>query len=483
MSAVAWESGVGRLGTGPIVPLAALVLREHAAGLGWSGWGRVRQADRASTAALFARAQEHGLVPGSPVILSLSPAGEGPVRSWPSILTDLEVRSGTDTAPTVFVRVADPLTHLGTRPLFGVFSALSPARIVVECLARAAGAGAAAGSLQFSHPSFPTVRARERVGEDLEDVPCAIASGEPLLDFIRRFLDGIGARIVVQGLASGEIELDLTDRGEERTRGTTGAVRLCASFEARLGRGTLSVRRLIVERAPGRGSQSAAEASTTNEAAGGPQGPSGPPSGEDGRQERLGGPGANGSVSRAFALSEAPGIRGGGRIELTHEAVAGTREWRVLATTHRLADRGYRNESFLEQYDSSPRADRLAGWPSPRTLTGVVDEDGLEEGAPVPVDARGRIPVRLSCDARTAVRLPFILPSAGAVHGFAPACCRGDRVRVRVHGPLRAEIEGARWSEARAPDEVARGSAQAMQADTGLGVAFHPAERIAEIVG
>ena len=78
--------------------------------------GRVRQADRAPAAALFARAQEHGLVPGAPVMLTLSPAGGGPVRSWPSILTDLEVRSGSDDVPAVFVRLADPLTHLGARP-------------------------------------------------------------------------------------------------------------------------------------------------------------------------------------------------------------------------------------------------------------------------------------------------------------------------------------------------------------------------------
>ena len=100
MSASAWESGVGRLGTGPAVPLAALLLREHGAGLGWRGWGRVRQADRASAPALFARAQEHGLVPGAPVMLTLSPAGGGPVRSWPSVLTDLVVRSATTATAT-----------------------------------------------------------------------------------------------------------------------------------------------------------------------------------------------------------------------------------------------------------------------------------------------------------------------------------------------------------------------------------------------
>ena len=112
-----------------------------------------------------------------------------------------------------------------------------------------------------------------------------------------------------------------------------------------------------------------------------------------------------------------------------------------------------------------------------------MDEGGSDSGAPVAVDADGRLRVRLASDPRSAVRLAYVVPSAGAVHGFAPACCRGDRVRVRVHGPLRAEIVGALWSEALAPDEEARGSAQAMHIAPGLGAAFHPAGSVPEMSG
>ena len=463
MSASAWESGVGRLGTGPAVPLAALLLREHGAGLGWRGWGRVRQADRASAPALFARAQEHGLVPGAPVMLTLSPAGGGPVRSWPSVLTDLVVRSGDGDGdvPAVCVRIADPLTHLGAHPLHAVFEGRSPGQIVIGCLARAAGAGVEDGPLRFAHPAFPTVSAAERLGEDFEPIGCALACGEPMLEFVRRLLGEVGVAIAVRGLASGEVRVELAD-GAGAPDGNTGdAVRLAASFAAETGEETLQVRRLAVE------------------------GPARPGSTEGRKSDGGTGTGTDtgtkGWVPRLSARSEAPGIRAGGRVELTGGPVAETHEWRVLAATHRLADRAYENVSFLEPYGAGPLIAPAAGEPSPRTLTAAVDEDGSDPGAPVAVDAKGRLRMRLASDPGAAVRLPCIVPSAGAVHGFAPAFCRGDRVRVRVNGPLRVEVAGALWSEALAPDEETRGAAQAMRIAPGLGAAFHPPENVPEM--
>ena len=507
---VAYESAVGRLGTGPIVPLATLVLREHA-GFGWSGWGRVRQADEGSAAALFARAQEHGLVPGAPVLVSLSPAGEGPVRSWPSILTDLEVLSNAGAVPAVLVRLADPLAHLGTRPLYGAFAGRSPGQILAGCLARAAGVAREDGSLRIAHPSFPTVRIRERVREDLARLPYAIASGEPLLGFIRSLLRAIGVRLAVRGLASGEIRVELTDRTQQPDASASDAVRLAAMFEARTGEGVLSVRRLLVETTPGTGTAmmnpdpilspglspilspglsrgpspdvEIGSGAMGGAASGGPGDPNPPLHEEGGLDELLRGRGAIAAAPRMLALSEEPALQGDGRVELTHETVAGARAWRVLAVTHRLADRGYRNASLLEEDGVDLDADGAMDGPPPRTLTGFVGDEGSEDGAPVPIDPRGRIPVRLACEAKTVVRLPFVLSSAGAVHGFAPACCQGDRVRVRVHGPLLAEIEGAVWSEALSAGEEARGAAQAMEIAAGLGVAFHPAAVASELAG
>ena len=345
MSASAWESGVGRLGTGPAVPLATLVLREHGAGLGWRGWGRVRQADRASAIALFARAQEHGLVPGSPVMLTLSPAGGGPVRSWPSVLTDLVVRCGAGDVPAVFVRIADPLTHLGARPLHAAFEGRSPGEIVIGCLARAAGTEVEDGPLRFAHPALPTVSAEERLGEDVERIACAIACGEPMLEFVRRLLGELGLAIAVRGLASGEVRVDLVDGAGAPDGDADDTVRLAASFARETGEGTLRVRRLVVEEPP-------------------------PPGSTDGR-ESVGSPGsdAQGWVPLLSARSQAPGIRAGGRVELTNGAVADTREWRVLAATHRLADRAYENVIFLGRSAANPRAAPATGEPPPRTLT------------------------------------------------------------------------------------------------------------------
>ena len=461
MSASAWESGLGRLGAGPAVPLAALLLREHGAGLGWRGWGRVRQADRASAPALFARAQEHGLVPGAPVMLTLSPAGGGPVWSWPSVLTDLVVRSGDGDGdvPAVCVRIADPLTHLGAHPLHAVFEGRSPGQIVIGCLARAAGAGVEDGPLRFAHPAFPTVSAAERLGEDFEPIGCALACGEPVLAFVRRLLGEVGVAIAVRGLASGEVRVELADGAGAPDGNTDDAVRLAASFAAETGEGTLQVRRLAVE------------------------GPS-PPGSTEGRKPDGGtgsGTGTKDWVPRLSARSEAPGIRAGGRVELTGGPVAERRAWRVLAATHRLADRAYENVNFLEPYGASPLIAPAAGEPSPRTLTAAVDEDGSDPAAPVAVDATGRLRMRLASDPGAAVRLPCIVPSAGAVHGFAPAFCRGDRVRVRVNGPLRVEVAGALWSEALAPDEETRGATQAMRLAPGLGAAFHPPGNVPEM--
>ena len=460
MSASAWESGVGRLGAGPPVPLAAFLLREHRAGLGWRGWGRVRQADRASAIALFARAQEHGLVPGAPVMLTLSRAGGGPLRSWPSVLTDLVVRSGAGDVPAVFVRIADPLTHLGARPLHAAFEGRSPGEIVIGCLARAAGTDVEDGPLRFAHPALPTVSANERRVEDGERIGCAIACGEPMLEFLRRLLGELGVAIAIRGLASGEVRVDLADgaAGAGAPEGDADdTVRLAASFAPETGEGTLRVRRIVVEEPPPAGST-------------------------DGRgSEGRPGSDSQGWVPRLSARSEAPGIRAGGRVELTNGAVAETRAWRVLGVTHRLADRAYENVTFLERSGASPRVAPAAGAPPPRTVTAAVDEDGADPGAPVAVDATGRLRIRLASDPDAAVPLRCVVPSAGALHGFAPACCRGDRVRVRVHGPLRVEIVGALWSEALAPDEETRGAAHAMRIAPGLGAAFHPAENVPEM--
>ena len=467
MSAGAWESGGGRLGDGPTVPLATLLLRERRAGLGWRGWGRVRQADRASAPVLFARAQEHGLVPGAPVMLTLSRAGGRPVRSWPSVLTDLVVRSGAGGVPMVFVRIADPLTHLGARPLHAVFEGQSPGAIVIGCLARAAGTRVEDGPLRFAHPAFPTVSADERVREDAERVACALACGEPMLAFVRHVLGELGVAIAVRGLASGEVRVELTDRAEVAGvadgAGTPDgdgddAVRLAASFGPETGEGTLRVRRLAVEEPP-------------------------PPGSAEGRNsDGDPGSGSKDRVPLLSARSEAPGIRAGGRVDLTDGPVAATKEWQVVAATHRLADRAYENVSLLEPYGATPRRITPAeDAPPPRTLTATVDEDGSPPGAPVAMDAGGRLRMRLASDPGAAVRLPCIVPSGGAVHGFAPACCRGDRVRVRVHGPLRAEVAGALWSESLAPDEETRGAAHAMRIAPGLGAAFHPAENVPEM--
>ena len=457
MSAIAYECGVAGLGTGPNVPLAELDLREHTAGLGWSGWGRVRQADRSSAAALFARAQAHGLVPGAPVVLSLSPAGRDPARTWPSILTELEVRSGADAPPAVFVRFADPLTHLAARPLYGVFTDCTPGGILAGSLARAAAATAEPGALRVAHPSLPILDIRERAWEKGGRIAYAIAGGEPLLAFVRRVLDETGVRLAVRGLASGTIRLDLTDDAEERGRNADGAVRLAASFEPRTAPGTLVVRGLCAAVGSGR------------------------PPAEVRRAQRSDGARASGWVARAHAVSEEPGLRAGGRVELTRGAVADTRTWRVVSVTHRLADRGYANECLLESPGSSQDCEPASHHRAPRTLTGTVHEAGSSDGDVVPVDARGRIPVRLVCDERAVVRLPFVVPAAGGVHGFAPACCEGDRVRVLVHGPFRAEVRGALWSEALTPDEEARGAALAVHVAPGLGVAFNAADRIAEL--
>ena len=490
MSTVAWECRIGRAGTGPMVPLASLVVRESAEEHGWQGWGRVRQADGDPAATLFARAQEHGLVPGFPVDLHLAPVGQTPVRSWPSILTELEVRPGADDPAAVFVRFADPLTHLAARPVFAVFEGCTPGQVLAGSLARAAGIGAESPSLRVIHPSLPDVHVRERLRADPEPVALAIASGVPLRDFVRSFLAASSLDLEVRGLGSGEVHFDLSRRGgEDSERSASAAVRLAVTCGPEDGEGFLGLRRLFGEdedgpRAAGRSMDLGIGSGLGTQAV-----PAGIPDAairirttNDPVSDLSTAFDAAGWVPRAYARSEATGIRGGGRIEVIGEAVAGVRDWRVLAVTHRLADRGYHNTSLLERLEPSCPAGPAAGERAYRTLTGYVNEEGLARGVPVPVDACGRVPVRLACDPGATIRLPYVVPAAGAAHGFAPACCHGDRVRVRVRNPLSAEVLGAMWCEALTPDDETRRSTQAMQIDSGLGAYFRPFEGLEEVV-
>ena len=167
----------------------------------------------------------------------------------------------------------------------------------------------------------------------------------------------------------------------------------------------------------------------------------------------------------------------------------GTSEWQVCETPHIYRGGGYVNEVALEKasiawYPEGPHERRRT-----HSLTGIIECAEAEPGERVARDRLGRIPVRLAFmrpsseesghDAwSTTMMLAVQAGSGGSTHTVVADHREGDLCKVRIHGPLRAEIVGFVHRDDRSIRESAVGTTAAMIVgqvnDEWEGLAFEP---------
>ena len=149
----------------------------------------------------------------------------------------------------------------------------------------------------------------------------------------------------------------------------------------------------------------------------------------------------------------------------------GTSEWQVCETPHIYRGGGYVNEVALEKasvawFPEGPHERRRT-----HILTGIIECGDANAGERVARDRLGRIPVRLAFmrpipedheDWTTTLMLAVQTEGGGSTHSVVADHREGDLCKVRVHGPLRAEIVGFVHRDDRAIKESAIGATAAV---------------------
>ena len=134
------------------------------------------------------------------------------VRAWPCMVTNLEPFQGEDlTSASCTVQLADPLTYLSTRSIWGAYRATSVGQMLGGALSLAVG-GDGKPTLTPALPGLPNVSISESFREELDDLPYSIAAGETLGEWLGDFLGMLGVRMEMLGGANGSVAIKLTDR-------------------------------------------------------------------------------------------------------------------------------------------------------------------------------------------------------------------------------------------------------------------------------
>ena len=167
----------------------------------------------------------------------------------------------------------------------------------------------------------------------------------------------------------------------------------------------------------------------------------------------------------------------------------GTSEWQVCETPHIYRGGGYVNEVALEKASIAWYPEGSHERRRTHIVTGIIECGETEAGERVARDRLGRIPVRLAFmrpnpdddeneDWSTAMMLAVQTEGGGSTHTMVADHREGDLCKVRIHGPLRAEIVGFVHRDDRAIKESAVGATAAVlvgqESGEWKGFAFQP---------
>ena len=194
------------------VPPVHVMAHEDRAG-GYSLSVELRPKVRDSTAALHA-VIDQGIIPGESASVMLHLDGrEGPVRTWPCIVTGIaarEPRRGERT-PAAFVTLCDPFAACGDRPLWLAFADVDLAELIGAALSAVAG-GDGVPSKNPLIPGIPPIEIRSHVRKSIQTLPYVISAGETLSTWVESLCALLKVRLDLVGRAEGSLVVTVTDQ-------------------------------------------------------------------------------------------------------------------------------------------------------------------------------------------------------------------------------------------------------------------------------
>ena len=495
MATTAYDCELTSLATNDApVTVEESVVREYRGG--WHGYAIIDPASGSLTSATLRKSVagpfESGFTPGKSATLTLKVRGPGNVaQTWPSVVTGLKATTSEKSGRFVYVvQFANPITYLSHLPIWGLFQSASPAEIVGGAMSLAAG-GTPAPTTTPTLDDMPTIRFAETLRYNIQKVPYAIATGEPLGHWLNLVLARLGVRMECSLADDGAIVVTLRDGDPSdkplpmwfETTPAAGQFNALATdlraFDAPLERGVLldnpsigNARRMGEIGPVGQVISAARIDADEGELR----------AGFHDQAWRL--------AQRAFLVTtQAPDALAGLRLAFVNTEIDAARTWQISDAAHSYRNHIYRNLLWLQK-DVSPARALVASDNGPTTISGMVDDTTSDKGETVARDELGRIPVRLmfqSPDVETdTARLPLTIigPLGGDGHGFVHAHRQGDICRVLVHHPLFAEVMGFRYGADRrvAADfaDASMGMTVRHGTEDWAGLVFRPGEQIRE---
>ena len=521
----------------PALPVYHLMLHEHRAG-GWTGVLDLRPRVDTEREA-FDAVLRAGLAPGTACGTTLGMQGGPRARTWTSVITAATAKapdSGQRHAMCALL-IADPLTALRNRRVYFGWGDCSLEALVGGAMSCAAnGTGTPCSEPVLS--GMPPMRIYPEVRSAVRRVPYAVARGETLGEWLDALCEALRIRVEILSTGDGRLAIALRDQPPPLSglnRG--GPIEMTADDTVEPSTDVIVLGRTeLTSSATGRGSmidvpsrgdpvrfgptQGLCEVFDTpsisdDEARERTQrreqraaiarvrvhGLTGQPGMLPGRTVRLvqrPGDAETGDSPRASGIGEnagtttpadAPAPPRQPQAPREEHTLFGVSEWQVCEIPHIYRGGEYVNEVELESAAVAwfPEGPDSARWA--HMLTGIIESDGTQAGERVSRDRLGRIPVRLACmgpkpesdgndDWSTTMMLAVQVEGGGSTHAVVADHREGDLCRVRVHGPLKAEIVGFVHRDDRSIKESAVGTTAAVlvgqQAGEWEGLAFEP---------
>ena len=526
----------------PALPIYHLMLHEHRAG-GWTGVLDLRPRVDTDGEAFDALIRA-GLAPGTACGTTLRMKGGPRARTWTSVITAATAKApdSSERYATCALLIADPLTALRNRRVwFGWGECRLDALVggAMSCAANGTGVPGREPVLR----GMPAIRIYPEIRSAVQRVPYAIARGETLGEWLDGLCEALRVRIEVLSTSDGRLAIALRDRPPPQSglnRG--GPVEMTADDTVEPSTDVIVLGRTMLASSASERESMIDNPSRGDPVRFGPSGSLGdvfevPDLSDDEALERKRRREDRAALAqvRVYGLTGQPGMLPGRTVRLmqrmaddadtagtggaqsapgegrSEEAggdesglptrsaalreeytLFGTSEWQVCETPHIYRGGGYVNEVALEKastawYPEGPRERRRT-----HTLTGIIECGAAKAGERVARDRLGRIPVRLAFMRpnsgenddgawSTTMMLAVQAESGGKNHAVVVDQREGDLCRVRVHGPLRADIVGFVHRDDRAIKESAVGATAAVlvgqESGEWEGFAFEPWRR------